>query len=281
MEDMAAAESEGLEHADGWADDVETELDSFMQEDALLDAIRSAPAEEHQAFPAEAVDCTESITSGSGVNSPGVVSLAPVSSSSTGAPLDAASGGSADKDFDNLCAMLSAEARSAGSPGGPKERRPDAEQRPSAASQQAKGAAGPPKQKSRPLPSGRSALLTVACLVGLLLYGPGLVGGDAPKEKKAPVKMTPRIMLPAIEAIDEALESMNATVKQAVRAGTISTQWSSESASNITIDEMMAAAANGNSTASETPREERPRDDRGRRGRLRKGGGGGADGELR
>lgn len=249
-------------------DEADAALESFMQEDALLDAIQNAPQ-------VGALVQTFEVDAGALPGGPGAGAPAPRPQvNSTIAPAFSSSSASASSGM--------ARREAAAPDRGPKERRHDAtaELRPAAgqppeafevADPRADPEAKTHAAKPRSLPWG-GALLTASALLGIFVWGPALWE----EEVKSPSKMAvaayaePRpIQMPAPSDDDAAAPgginatSVNVTALSA-RRGSIGVRWSSGSAVNASM-----LGAFGNSSALAAAAAEPPRGEHGRRGRVR------------
>lgn len=247
---MHDEEEDGQEPGTGWFDDADAELDRLMEEDALLDAIQSAPEPE----------VSEAI-------------LTPMQTFEVEQPptrLTGNKGSSGSSELAGSDVPLGLHSREGAKVKlNPTELIRGEEQVGAAGAAAGAAATKGPRQKSVPW---FGVLLAVVTIFTMFYFGADLFEGEY-KTKVSVAHAEPRpIMLPATpEEEDEVSEApaTNAT-GFGVKRGRINVQWSSDSASNAT-----ALALGGNDTVPSD--EAGKRGDRGRRSRLRSKGGPASD----
>lgn len=229
----------------GWLDDADAALESFMQEDALLEAIQNAPA------LASAVSHFE-VDEGADAES-GAAHAAPLlAPAGHGHARSHGAGGAAA-----AAAAAAVSAEGAGLKARERRLEPLEIGAPSPRSEAPLSPSkGSSKGRARPLP-WRAGLVFLLAVVGIVFWGPDLFGSSEAKRLPAHVDPKP-IQLPAFD--DEDAEPANAS-RFGERRGRVGVQWSSDQAANMTATR--DAEDEGNGTARGD------REGRGRRGRTR------------
>lgn len=283
---------EELSRDDGWLDD-DGALESFLQEDALLDAIRNAPevqSEEpdfedglldtapvgsHRSAAGHALELAEATSAASHQ------SFALTSASGGSGALSSAARGATSHTSDAVPVSSSSESQNvhrfeieAGTTG-PKERRSDLEKGGAtdtsrgAPQRRAKASPGePPKARAEKKFPWQGVALAIATLLWMLIWGPdfGLSEGEvkaAPSVALREPQRAPEIRMPKIDedVSDENLQRSLGNISAPRRVSIDSERRSS----NFMNTNVSAGAAVGNVSDSAGPNE------RGRRGRRRGG----------
>jgi len=249
----------------GWLDEADAALESFMQEDALLEAIQNAPEPEAkvQSFEVDA-----SAVAGHGASS--ADSQASHAARGGGAPAAAVSLVQIPVRAERSTAELLSRDDGITSSSGPKERRIDTSGDSHRLPASRQPEVGSPTTPTKLQPRGRpnalpllGAILSAIVVIAMVVWEtPGLWESDQQAVREAPLEPRP-IQLPAVGA-DADLDQANATAV-GVRRGSIGVRWSSDAAGNHSLPLDAAAAA---ATAGEPPR-----GDHGRRQRMRAKGG--------
>mmetsp|Transcript_124507 Transcript_124507/g.248356 ORF Transcript_124507/g.248356 Transcript_124507/m.248356 type:complete len:256 (+) Transcript_124507:88-855(+) len=246
MDGQAQEEQPGA----AWLDETDTALESFMQEEALVDALQSAPEHarvepfEVETIPPAAAVATPAIAVGasSGVPPSGGSATAAASLARLGEPV-----GSSGLQERRTEATAAAESQ-----------RHTGARQPEAASS---GGAEKDEKAKKAAKSGlpwRGAALVMMAILGLMLLAPGLFEEER-VETRRPVRAEPRpIQMPAVKEDEGATVIANNT-KVGQRLGSIGVSWSSGNATNASV----IVAASGNNSATE------PKGDHGRRQRMR------------
>lgn len=246
-------EEDLLNQGDSWLDDEEAALESFLQEDALLDAIRNAPEMETSVPELEEYPVPDAGSVGSRIGGGQSIELAeviaPTAASGSSAVPSGSRGASRCDPMDGVThsSLHHSEGQNiqrfeieAAGGAGPKERRTDLE-RGGASDASRAGAPGSRAQGSSAEPSKaraerkfpwQGAALAAATLLWILFFGPDF--GMSQSEVKvftpraAPVS-DPQIRMPTVDEeddLDSDLEAFkNATVP---RRGSVGVEFKSE-----------------------------------------------------
>lgn len=274
---------EDFSRGDGWLDDDDAALESFLSEDALLDAIRNAPVPETelpelQDYPVPSAGSVGTRPGGGRDEAP-----AAAVSSSTALPASAAGANSGDA-LDGVAVGGNHQAESHGvqrfeieaSDAGPKERRTDLERgatteasRGNAAGKRGKAPGDADAAKSKPVKTfpWQGAAIAAATLLWMLIWGPDFGLSSAAEVKAVPAtpQRDPEIRMPSFS--DDGLEDdlsleINAT---ATRRGSIGVERSPMVAHGTNLS-ALADSGDASGEASSGGSNER-----GRRGRRRGG----------
>lgn len=260
--------TEEQEHcADGWLDETDLALESFMQEDALLDAIRDAPPIAESAVPMFEDFTTVDIIGADQEDSFNLqeCSITHAASSSTSAAELQTS--IVDEEFESLRSKLSGDSTGVSGRRVAEPAAADLSQR-----QQAAVTAGVPGQspntgqrqkagqpakavRQRSLP-WRGGLLTLAAIVGIVLWGPELWEDPATTSISAQFKI-PEIQVPLADPVDNNIFDKIANRTQRGRVGSIVSVQRSSNASTVGI-----SGLEGNASSDRSER---------RKSRIRKG----------